>query len=83
LDEIKDAPCADCGGRFPPYVMDFDHKDWSTKTATISMMRHSTLERIKEEIAKCELVCSNCHRIRTHKQRSDPAFRARLGRRRK
>ena len=31
LRRIKDVACADCGRRFPPYVMDFDHRDPSQK----------------------------------------------------
>jgi len=29
-----------------------------------------TIDTLKEEIAKCEVVCSNCHRIRTKKRRN-------------
>ena len=27
LDRLRDRPCADCGGRFAPCAMDFDHRD--------------------------------------------------------
>jgi hypothetical protein len=59
-------PCADCGDCFPYYVMDFDHL--GDKSFAISRYKTVTnsLERVREEIAKCELVCSNCHRVRTH-----------------
>lgn len=48
--------------------MDFDHLDPSTKTASISKLSkwRGNKEKLLEEIAKCELVCSNCHRQRTH-----------------
>ena len=61
-------PCTDCGDCFPYYVMDFDHL--GNKSFAISRYKHSTnsLERVREEIAKCELVCSNCHRIRTFRR---------------
>ena len=66
-DEAKDVPCVDCGNRFPSVCMDFDHTDVSTKVGTVSgLIRKSAKpDIIKEEIAKCEVVCANCHRIRT------------------
>lgn len=60
-------PCMDCKVTYPPYVYDFDHRDPSTKRELVS--RSSSIrswKRIKEEIEKCDLVCANCHRIRTH-----------------
>jgi hypothetical protein len=35
LIEAKNVPCMDCGGRFPPYVMDVDHRDPSSKEALV------------------------------------------------
>jgi hypothetical protein len=66
--EYKESkPCADCGEFYPFYVMDLDHLPEFPKTAAISAMiaANAPLDRIFEEIAKCELVCSNCHRKRT------------------
>lgn len=65
---LKDNPCMDCGNRYPPYVMDFDHRVSSQKRINVSAMARSqfTKEMVLEEVAKCDLVCSNCHRIRTH-----------------
>lgn len=64
---IKTAPCSDCNNTFPPYVMDFDHRDPSKKKENVaSMTTNYSLTMVKEEIAKCDLVCANCHRIRTH-----------------
>lgn len=59
----------DCGGRFPPAAMDFDHVR-GEKVATISFLvnQGAVLTRLREEIAKCEIVCANCHRIRTVKR---------------
>lgn len=65
---IKSNPCTDCGGQFPPYVMDFDHREGEAKLKGISNLVGHTApwETIEAEIAKCDLVCSNCHRIRTY-----------------
>lgn len=68
LNKLKERPCIDCGLKFPPYVMDFDHKDKSTKKYNISLMLNNQgWKIIKEEVAKCDIVCANCHRIRTYK----------------
>lgn len=63
LSELKSIPCADCKQSFPPYVMDFDHLDPSTKLRGVAWLRSE--RAIREEAAKCEVVCANCHRIRT------------------
>lgn len=69
----KDVPCADCGGIFPPTCMDWDHTDPSQKEFNIAkaVSELYTKEKIHAEIDKCELVCANCHRIRTAIQRGD------------
>lgn len=66
LDYLKNHPCVDCGNN-NPIVLDFDHVT-NTKLKNISRMKIESfsLEKIKEEIAKCEVRCSNCHRIITH-----------------
>lgn len=63
IDELKSVPCADCGGRFPPACMDFDHV--GEKTFQIATAYTRSLATVLAEIAKCEVVCANCHRIRT------------------
>lgn len=66
LNHLKDVPCADCGGRFPPVAMDFDHLPGFVKVRLVSAMTRGSERAIKAEIAKCEVVCANCHRVRTH-----------------
>ena len=66
---LKQKPCMDCGVQYPHYVMDFDHRDRGTKLTNISRMVsfHSySKDKILAEIDKCDLVCANCHRIRTY-----------------
>jgi hypothetical protein len=65
----KDKGCTDCGRWYPPYVLDFDHVR-GTKIDNISHARFlSAPRKLREEIAKCEVVCANCHREREHKRR--------------
>lgn len=58
-------PCKDCGVRYPHYVVDLDHVR-GDKKYNVSKMTTYSKARILEEIAKCDVVCSNCHRARTH-----------------
>jgi hypothetical protein len=71
IDELKSAPCTDCGVTFPPECMDFDHiPEKGEKVAPVGhLFSSASQERLEAEIAKCELVCSNCHRIRTKNRR--------------
>ena len=45
LRELRNRPCADCGERFPPYVMDFDHRDPSEKLFAITTGSSSQVTR--------------------------------------
>lgn len=61
----KAFPCTDCRVEYPSYVMDYDHRDPSTKNFELAQPGGRSLDLVKQEIAKCDLVCSNCHSIRT------------------
>lgn len=68
----KARPCADCNGSYPYEVMEFDHLDPETKVGDVAVMaRKQKASVVFAEIAKCELVCANCHRIRTLTRRLD------------
>src|SRR5262249_33117784 len=72
LQVAKNAPCADCGGCFPPCVLDFDHREGEDKLFNVSALNHHrwvSIQQLETEIAKCDLVCANCHRERTHQRR--------------
>jgi len=70
LAQLREVPCRDCGGHFPPFAMEFDHRDPTLKSGTVTQMigRAGTM-RILDEVAKCDIVCANCHRARTAKRR--------------
>lgn len=65
-DHLKTSVCVDCGNN-NPVVLEFDHKEGYTKLGDISQMVLSgySLIKIKNEIDKCDVRCSNCHRIKT------------------
>lgn len=65
IADIKDVPCMDCGVKYPPVCMDFDHRDPTLKTFNIATGATRRRELVIQEIAKCDIVCANCHRIRT------------------
>lgn len=68
IQSLKEKPCTDCGVEYPHYVMHFDHL--RDKCFNISHgMRNHALSTILKEIEKCELVCANCHSIRTWNRR--------------
>ena len=74
VDSIKSNPCIDCGNSFHPFVMDLDHVR-GNKISDVSLMiiRKKPRLLILTEIEKCDLVCSNCHRMRTLSRRRSSA----------
>lgn len=67
INKIKGNPCSRCGGIFTPSAMEFHHIDPETKAnkdnKSGSAINPSwSRKKIDEEIAKCILVCANCHR---------------------
>jgi hypothetical protein len=69
LSELRDVPCADCGRRSPPCVMQFDHRDPATKAHEVTRILMRARSVIFAEVAKCDIVCTNCHRVRTYERR--------------
>jgi len=70
----ENIPCLDCDQTFPFCVMDFDHRPEETKSFGIADMGKLSvtpdrINTIMKEIDLCDIVCSNCHRIRTHIKR--------------
>lgn len=68
IRSAKLRPCADCGIQYPYYVMDFDHREGATKSFILSDVPRATSKSLMREIEKCDVVCANCHRERTHQR---------------
>ena len=69
--ELKSStPCADCGRTFHHAAMSWDHLPGHVKVDDVSSLvsRHNR-SLILAEIAKCELVCANCHAVRSYERR--------------
>lgn len=64
-------PCTDCGRSYHPVAMQWDHiGDDKVVNVSDAIRRGWSKERVLSEIAKCELVCANCHSVRTYVRRS-------------
>jgi hypothetical protein len=62
-----DVGCQACGYNEHPVALEFDHIDPSTKKFSIgSQLMSMSWKAIHDEIAKCQVLCANCHQIRTH-----------------
>lgn len=72
--KAKDKPCADCGIKYPYWIMQFDH----VRGEKLFNIRHKVwklgIAKISEEIEKCEIVCANCHADRTHRRQNSKAL---------
>lgn len=67
LDSIKSSlKCEECGQDHPA-TLDFHHKDPTTKKFNLSkrgcISQGFGKKKVLEEIKKCIVLCSNCHRI--------------------
>lgn len=62
-------PCVDCG-ETDPQVLEFDHVRGIKKYVITALISAGlNYERIKAEIAKCDVRCANCHRRKTYRER--------------
>jgi hypothetical protein len=61
LRAVRAVPCTECGGRFAPWQLDFDHRDPATKSFALTSGRALLRSRaeIVAELAKCDIVCGN------------------------
>lgn len=69
IEYFKENPCAHCG-EDNPIVLEFDHL--ADKEHNVSNMINDGLswDKVKLEIDKCQVLCANCHRIKTAKDRN-------------
>jgi L-lysine 2,3-aminomutase len=76
VDYLREHPCVDCG-EDDIVVLEFDHlRDKSANVSAI-MLQKNEWRRVLEEMAKCEVVCANCHRRRTARRANSYRHRAR------
>ena len=62
--------CADCGYKENAHALEFDHVPGTKKRFNLGEKIGSYSRKVLwDEIAKCEVVCANCHAIRTFNRR--------------
>lgn len=72
MRELKSVPCLDCGGTFHPSAMTFDHRPGTEKVADLaSLARDGCTGLFEQELSKCDVVCANCHALRTFLRREE------------
>lgn len=68
INNLKDKPCTDCGINYSVIVMQFDHRPGEIKLHNVSQMESKSVVQILAEVAKCDVVCANCHALRTYER---------------
>lgn len=59
--------CSDCRNKFPHYILEFDHRPEHDKIDVVyRVLRNYGPEAAWEEVKKCDVVCSNCHKVRSY-----------------
>lgn len=65
IEAAKDQPCVDCGKQYHPCCMEFDHVRGTKRFGLSKAARtNRSLKEVYDEIAKCEIRCVMCHRMR-------------------
>lgn len=67
--QSKEVPCADCGIQYPHYVMQYDHLGDKSFAISDRKTRARGIDVVIGEIKKCDVVCANCHHVRTYNRR--------------
>ena len=69
LRQAKARPCLDCGEEYPYYVMQFDHVGTDKVDSVSKLVANRQYAKAVEEMKKCEVVCANCHAVRTWRRK--------------
>jgi hypothetical protein len=71
LEAVKlTAGCTVCGYDAHAEALDFDHRPGVQKVRNLAAMVGWALPTIWAEVMKCDVVCANCHRVRTTTRRT-------------
>ena len=69
-------PCVWCG-ESNPIVLEFDHLDHAEKSWAIgrAIANVPSIARLEKEVAKTQVLCANCHRVKTARERGSHRWR--------
>jgi hypothetical protein len=65
INQFKEQPCVYCGQQYPSYNMQMDHINPAHKLSNISQLKSSKVEILHQELAKCQVLCAVCHRLKS------------------
>ena len=60
---LKGGKCERCGGVFHFVAFDLHHRNPEEKEIAMSDLQDKAWHRVLAELEKCDLLCSNCHRV--------------------
>jgi hypothetical protein len=67
LQKYKSKLCCQMCGERHPACLQFHHRDRASKSYTISHVvgsrRNLSLQKLEQEISKCDILCGNCHAL--------------------
>jgi NADPH-dependent glutamate synthase beta subunit-like oxidoreductase len=65
-DMKESSGCVDCKEKYPHYMLEFDHlPEFEKSGSPTQLMQTHSWSKAMDEMEKCEIVCANCHKIRT------------------
>ena len=75
INYLKDKQCVRCG-EDDPRVFDMDHINPDLKNYNITFIVQTgmSLSFLKKELKNCQVLCANCHRIKTYEERGLTKF---------
>jgi hypothetical protein len=74
-DYLSNNPCVDCG-EADPLRLEFDHRsDKHFNIGKSFIGKAKNIDIVQSEIAKCDVRCANCHRVKTHKEQDTWKYR--------
>lgn len=68
FDYLSSHPCVQCG-ETDPLVLEFHHRQGKDKAVSVMVAGGYPIPTIQAEIDKCDVLCANCHRRLTMKER--------------
>lgn len=75
INEYKNKPCSICGVQYDYCNMQFDHVTSESKLANICQLKRTDVGYLLKELAKCEVLCAACHRMKSLKEQKEGKYK--------